>query len=255
MSTGVDVMLKRVSIRRFKKDPVGEDALNKILLAGQRSPSPGGFQAYSIIIVDDTERLSKIGEATRQKFIAKAPVFILVCVDIRRFRGVLDRLGHDYHLKHGAGLYAKLFSIVEASIVAQSMATAALFMGLESCFVGAVFYAMEEISHVLDLPQGVVPFLGLCLGYPQEAPPLRPRWPLQTVVHRNKYRETTTEEIDRYLKLADEAMKREGYYQKYSEKETSHTDHLKWKTQNSEWIEAHDRSARNFLIRNGLALT
>jgi nitroreductase len=248
-------MLKRVSIRRFRKDPVGEDALNKILLAGQRSPSPGGFQAYSLVVVDDFEKLSRIGEATRQEFISKSPVLILVCVDIRRFRTMLNHLGHDYHLKHGAGLYAKLFSIVEASIVAQSIATAALFLGLGSCFVGAIFYAMKEVSEVLGLPQGVIPLLGLCLGYPDEFPPVRPRWPFEVVVHRNKYNETTTEEIDNYLRLADEAMKREGYYRKYSGRETSYTEHLKWKTQTSEWIEKHDRSAKEFLVQNGLALT
>lgn len=255
MSAPVDMMLKRVSIRRFKRDPVREDILNKILLAGQRSPSPGGFQAYSLLVVDDAEKLSRISEATRQRFITESPVFILVCVDIRRFRAMLDRLGHDYHLRHGAGLYAKLFSIVEASIVAQSMATAALCMGLGSCFVGGVFYAMKEISEVLDLPQGVIPLLGLCLGCPDESPPLRPRWPLEIAVHRNRYRETTAEEIDNYLRLADEAMKQEHYYQKYSGQETSYTEHLKWKTQTSEWIEKHDRSAREFLVRNGLGLT
>jgi FMN reductase (NADPH) len=255
LSTAVEIMLKRTSIRRFTKHAVGEDVLNRILLVGQRAPSPGGFQAYSLIIVDDAEKLSKIGEATRQTFITKAPVFILVCVDMRKFRKVLDHLGHDYHLKHGQGLYAKLFSIVEASMVAQSMATAALLMGLGSCFVGAVFYAMKDVSELLDLPQGVIPLLGLCVGYAEESPPLRPRWPLATVVHRNKYRETTTEEIDNYLRLADEAMEQEEYYQKYSGRETTYTEHLKWKTQATEWISEHDKSARDFLVRNGLALT
>lgn len=255
MSTAVEVMLNRTSIRRFRKEPVADDIVKRIILVGQRAPSPGGFQAYSLIIVDDAGKLSKIGEATRQRFIAKAPVFILVCVDIRRLRIILDHLGHDYHLKHGEGLYAKLFSIVEASVVAQNMATAALLMGLGSCFVGAVFYAMKDVSEVLDLPQGVIPLLGLCIGYPEESPPLRPRWPLPTIVHRNKYREITTEEIDNYLRLADETMKREGYYQKYSGRETTYTEHLKWKTQATEWIREHDKSVRDFLVRNGFALT
>lgn len=255
MNTAVDMMLKRTSIRRFRKDPVNDDILSKILLVGQRAPSPGGFQAYSLVIVDDDEKLSKIAQATRQRFIEKTPVFILVCVDMHRFRLVLDRLGHDYHLKHGGGLYAKLYSVVEASIVAQNMATAALLMGLGSCFVGAVFYAMQDISEVLDLPQGVIPLLGLCLGYPEESPPLRPRWPIEIVIHRNKYRETAMEEIDNYLTSADEAMKREEYYQKYSGREISYTEHLKWKTQTTKWIEEHDRQARDFLIRMGFALT
>jgi len=255
LNAAVEMMLSRTSIRRFRKDPVGEDTLKRILLVGQRAPSPGGFQAYSLVIVDDAQKLSKIGDATRQKFIAKAPVFVLVCVDIRRFRMMLDRLGHDYHLKHSEGLYAKLFSIVEASMVAQNIATAALLMGLGSCFVGAVFYAMKDVSEVLDLPEGVIPLLGVCLGYPEESPPLRPRWPLEIVVHRNKYREVTTEQVDNYLSLADEAMKREKYYQKYSKRETTYTEHLKWKTQATEWIREHDKSARDFLIRNGFALT
>ena len=248
-------MLNRVSIRRFKNKPITENELNLILLAGQRSPSPGGFQAYSLIVVNDPEKCSRISEAIKQSFVKKAPVFILVCVDMRRFRAVLDRLGHDYHLRHGSGLYAKLFSIVEAGIVAQSMASAALFMGLGSCLVGAVFYAMKEISDILDLPKGVVPLIGLCLGYSDESPPLRPRWPLERVVHMNKYQDITKEEIDHYLKLANEAMEREGYYRKYSGKDTSYEEHLKWKTQTSEWIREHDDSAKEFLIRNDLSLT
>jgi nitroreductase len=248
-------MLKRTSIRRFREQPVDEDTLRTVLLAGQRTASPGGFQAYGLIIVDDAEKRSRIGEITRQRFIAGAPVFILVCVDMRRFRMMLDHLGHDYHLRHGQGLYAKLFSIVEAGMVAQNMATAALLMGLGSCFVGAVFYEMEEVSKLLGLPQGVVPLLGLCLGYPAESPPLRPRWPLANIVHKNKYQEATTEDIDRYLAMADEMMKQEDYYRKYSGQETTFTEHVKWKTQATKWIEEHDRSARDFLIRNGLALT
>jgi len=248
-------MLNRTSVRRFRRDPVGEDVLKKILLAGQRAPSPGGFQAYSLVIVDDADKLSKIAEATRQRFITQAPVFILVCVDIRRFRMMLDRLGHEHHLKHGEGLYAKLFSIVEASMVAQNMATAALLMGLGSCFVGAVFYAMKDVSEVLDLPEGVIPLLGLCMGYPGESPPHRPRWPLGTIVHRNEYREPAPEDVDSYLRLADDTMQRERYYEKYSGRETTYSEHLKWKTQSTEWIREHDRSARDFLVRNGLALT
>jgi FMN reductase (NADPH) len=249
------MMLRRVSIRRFKKEPVKENDLDLILLAGQRSPSPGGFQAYSLIVVNDSKKRSRISEAVRQSFVKEAPVFVLVCVDMRRFRAVLDRLGHDYHLKHGSGLYAKLFSIVEASIVAQSMAAAALFMGLGSCFVGAVFYAMKEITDILDLPLGVIPLVGLCLGHPDESPPPRPRWPLRCVVHVNKYQDISTHEIDSYLKLANEAMEDEGYYRKYSGKDASYEDHLKWKTQSSEWIRKHDDSAKEFLIRNDLRLT
>ena len=255
MSTAVDVMLQRTSIRRFRKDPVGEEILNRILLAGQRTASPGGFQPYSLIIVDDQEKRSKIGRITHQRFVEESPAFILVCVDMRRFRMMLDHLGHDYHLRHSQGLYAKLFSIVEASMVAQNVATAALLMGLGSCFVGAVFYEMENVSNALNLPQGVIPFLGICVGYPAESPPLRPRWPVGAVVHRNEYRDTATEEIKEYLRVADEAMKQEGYYQKYSGKETTYTEHLKWKTRATGWIEEHDVAAKDFLIRNGLKLT
>jgi hypothetical protein len=71
----------------------------------------------------------------------------------------------------------------------------------------------------------------------------------------NKYQDITKEEIDSYLKLANEAMEREGYYRKYSGKDTSYKEHLKWKTQTSEWIREHDDSAKEFLIRNDLSLT
>lgn len=184
----------------------------------------------------------------------KAPLFILVCVDLRRFRKLLDHLGHDYHLKHGYGMYAKVFSIVDAVLAAQHVSTAALCYGLGTCFVGAIFYAMEEVAAAVGLPDGVVPLMGLCVGYPDESPPIRPRWPLEVITHRNGYRETREDEIEKYLRSAEQALRDEAYYKKYSRRDYGFRDHLVWKTKMSEWIKAHDEAVLAFMRKNGLTL-
>jgi hypothetical protein len=75
------------------------------------------------------------------------------------------------------------------------MALAAESLGYGICFIGGVMDAALEIARLLELPQGVVPLFGLTIGVPDEDPPVRPRMPLRVLVHENKYRDYTSEDL------------------------------------------------------------
>jgi hypothetical protein len=53
-----------------------------------------------------------------------------------------------------------------------------------------------KIIEILNLPKGVVPVATLVMGYPEEAPKLTDRLPLNGVVHHEKYKDYTNRDID-----------------------------------------------------------
>ncbi len=149
---------------------------------------------------------------------------------MRRLALTLDVLGYNHYLKHGKGHALKIFSIVDASLAAENMAIAAECYGLGSLFIGSVL-ANEELIRVLGLRKGVLPISLLCIGYPDEKPPLRPRFPLSLVLQMDGYIDPSKEEIESSLKRMNDLLDEEGYYRKYSKKGPSYkySDHIKRK--------------------------
>jgi nitroreductase len=236
------------------KKRVSLSLIEKILSAGQRAPTACSFQTYSFIVTQSATKKKRVADLSGQSFVKNAPLFVLVCADLRRFRRVLDTIGHDYHLKHGHGLTTVLYSIIDATLAAENIVTAAECYGLATCLVGAILNEIEAISEVFHLPEGVLPLFGISIGYGAEDPPLRPRWPLKAVMHHEVYREISFREIVEYLNYADEELRREGYYSKYSRRKYGYRDHLRFKTEMSNWIARVDRKLSRFIVRNGFSL-
>lgn len=203
-----------------------------IVRAGQRAPSACNLQTYSIIWVRDEKLKDRVLDASKvSDSIRSAPVVLVICADIRRLSLTLDHLRHEHCLRHGYGYALKAMSIIDACLVAENMTLAAECLGLGSVFIGTAF-ANKELIEALKLPPGALPLMLLCIGYPDEKPPIRPRLPIKSILHVDEYREPTDEEIDSFLKIMDEELRREGYYQKYSGQgeKYDYTEHIKRKT-------------------------
>jgi hypothetical protein len=56
-----------------------------------------------------------------------------------------------------------------------------------------------ELVKLLDLPKGVLPFVLLCIGYPDESPPVRFRLPISAIIHENGYKLPSTELLRKYF--------------------------------------------------------
>ena len=59
--------------------------------------------------------------------------------------------------------------------MAQSLVTAAESESLGICYIGGIRNNPGPVSALLRLPQGVYPVFGLCLGYPDQDPEIKPR--------------------------------------------------------------------------------
>ncbi|MEM3004763.1 MAG: nitroreductase family protein, partial [Candidatus Bathyarchaeia archaeon] len=166
-------ILERRSVRRFKPKPVSRKLLNLVVKAGQRAPTSCGAQFYSLIEIDDARKRKAIIKMTgRNRALESAPVWIFVCSDAARTTMMFRTLRIDCRLGE---LTRLIHSLIDASLAAENMVTAAESLGLGSVFTIYHWRALGEISKLLGLPEGVLPILLLCIGHPDERPPLRPR--------------------------------------------------------------------------------
>jgi hypothetical protein len=115
--------------------------------------------------------------------------------------------------------------------MAENMTIAAECYGLGSVFIGSAL-ANKKAIEALNLPKGVLPLTLLCIGYSDEQPPTRPRWPLKSIFHIDQYRDVAEKEIESSLEQMDVALDKEGYYRKYSGRKQAYRyrDHIMSKT-------------------------
>jgi len=97
-------------------------------------------------------------------------------------------------------------SFQDTVICAQGIATAAESVGLGSVYVGLVLECLIELRELFGLPDGVLPVVLLCLGYPQSTPQPASKLGPEVVVHDEIYEE-----------LGDEALG-EAFDRKYQGK-------------------------------------
>ncbi|MBE0635356.1 nitroreductase family protein, partial [Candidatus Bipolaricaulota bacterium] len=170
MHPPLDILMSHRTIRSFKADPVDAETLDLILKAGTRAATPAEMQFYSLIVVDDPEMLKKLD--------VRSPVAIVACVDLHRHNRWMA-------MRQGAPLQGTtrdlLFCFWDVALTLQNMAIAAESLGL------GTLTAIRELYGLFDLPEGVYPAAVLALGYPDEDPALRSRFPLEAVVHHAFY--------------------------------------------------------------------
>ncbi|MEM3616064.1 MAG: nitroreductase family protein [Candidatus Methanomethylicia archaeon] len=214
----LEVIMNRRTIRKFKNTPIPEEIVYKLIEAGQRAPTACSLQTYSIIWVKDDKIRKEVYEACgKQSFILEAPITLVVCADVRKILKIVDAIDECNNQKMECGYEVKLFSIIDATLAAQNLVIAAESLGLSSVYVGTAL-ANKRLIELLKLPNGVLPLYLICIGYPDENPPIRPRLPTKIMLSINQYREPDPNELIEAAKIMIEKLKEEGYYEKYSKR-------------------------------------
>lgn len=183
----IDCLMTHRSIRRFKPDPVPAELLDEILRAGTRAASAGNLQAYSLVVIDDPERL--------EKMTFKAPLAIVALVDLYRLKRWFELNDAPFYFDQAVNVFIAYW---DAVIALQNVVVAAESFGLGTVYVGLVL--SKDVQEWLGAPEYVFPAGLVFIGYPDESPELRPRLPLEAVVHRNSYHVPTDEEIRAYYR-------------------------------------------------------
>lgn len=189
----IETIHQHRSIRKYKSDQIPEDLLEDILEAGLRASSSGNMQTYSIILTSDQVLREQLYEAHfRQTMVLEAPHLLTFCADFHRMRQWL-------RLSEAADNFDNFMSFmvaaIDAILVSQNVALAAESKGLGICYLGSTFSNCDRVGRILNLPSNVVPVVGFTLGYPDEAPPLRDRLPLDGLVHHETYQDYDDERI------------------------------------------------------------
>ena len=87
---------------------------------------------------------------------------------------------------------------MDATIIAQNLLVTAESLGLGGVYIGSVRNDIDKLSELLKLPKGIVPLFGMCLGYPDQDPAMRPRLPNSVIVSTNQYEPASKAELDAF---------------------------------------------------------
>jgi len=187
------ILFEHSSVRIFLSRKVPENVLKRVIEAGLHSASAGNLQPYSIIKVEDEGRKKLLAELCLQKFISKAPVLLVFCLDFHR----LERWANLSSAPFTAAKSFRHFwvAFIDVSICAQTICTAAESFGLGSVYIGTIIESAERVRDVLKLPEKVFPIILVCLGYPSVRPKPQKKLGYNIIVSNEEYREPSDEEL------------------------------------------------------------
>ncbi|HID25252.1 MAG TPA: nitroreductase family protein [Thermoplasmata archaeon] len=166
-----EIIQRRHSVRSFLDKKPSMSLIYDILEYANLAPSAGNLQARDFIIVDDSELKERLSVAAlNQRFIAEAPITIVVCANLRRIAP---------YGKRGRELYC----IQDVAAAVEHILLLAVDHGLGGCWVGA--FDENMVSRILNLPSHVKPLAIIPIGYPRGETVSTPRMNIRTLTHCN----------------------------------------------------------------------
>lgn len=166
----MDTILKRRSIRRYTEKEVSDDLIKKLLKAGMAAPSAGNAQTWEFVVIDQADIMEKIPKIHRYaQMVPEASKLILVC-------GNKDLEKYDD------------FWIQDCSAASQNILLAATANDLASVWLGVypVQKRIDALKKLLNLPDNLIPFSIIPVGYPAAEKEPNDRY-IESKVHYNKF--------------------------------------------------------------------
>jgi nitroreductase len=206
MNVILAAQLAHKSIRQYTDQPIDSALLQQLIECAQGAASSSFIQAYSLVRVTNKENRQKIATlAGGQKWIESAAEFLVICADLTRVeycskqQGLGELAGNTEHF---------IAATTDATFMAQNLMLGAESVGLGAVFIGGIRNDPAQLAELLNLPDQVYPIFGLCLGWPDATPDLKPRLPVEVILHQDSY-DSGRCEAD--VKAYDEQI--QAYYQ------------------------------------------
>ncbi len=202
MNETIDVLKNHRSIRKFTSQAVEQELIETFIQAGQCAATSSFIQGCTVIqITSPTLREKLYQYAAEQPYVKSAPVFLVFCADMQRHQRACDM--HRSPMLSG---FTEQFltASIDCALFAQNIMIAAESAGLGGCYIGALRNRVAEVDKLLNLPELVYPVFGMCLGYPDQNPEIKPRLPLSVVFKQERYDDsqdsTTIREYDKRVR-------------------------------------------------------
>ena len=176
------------SIRKFTDQPVTDEMVNDIITAGMSAATSSNLQGTTVIRVRNADTRSAIATlAGGQTYVETAGAFFVWCADLHRSAVACEMAGGDFH----AGMTEHfMIATVDCALAAQNAVVAAESLGLGICYIGGIRNDPAQVASLLELPEQVAPLFGLCLGWPDQDPAIKPRLPLSVTLKEETYDES-----------------------------------------------------------------
>lgn len=150
----MSIIYSRRSVRNYQNKEVEHALVMELLRAAMHAPSAGNAQPWHFVVVRSAEKKQSIAQVhPYAKMVLQAPVVILVCADptLEIYKG---------------------FWVQDCSAATMNILLRAVELGLGAVWCG--IYPNEErvkaFRKIFNLPEHVVPFSLVPVGYPAEAP-------------------------------------------------------------------------------------
>jgi FMN reductase [NAD(P)H] len=195
-------VLMRRTQRRYAARVVPDSIVRLLLAAAFSASSKSDFQQASVVWLKDRERRDRLGALfPDMPWIGSAPVFLVFLGDARR----LDRLAARHRIAPGNGTLEGFFNAtVDAALALQTCILAAETLDIGTCPISVLRNRIAEVAAILELPDGVFPVAGLCLGYPAQAGFISMRLTTDATVHVDRYDDSSMiETVDAYDRRRD----------------------------------------------------
>ena len=166
----MDAILSRRSIRAYTSQAVPDDVVTELLQGAMSAPSAGNEQPWHFLVLTDRQILNEIPTFhAYSQMLREAPLAILVCGDERleKYQG---------------------YWVQDCSAATENILIAVQAKGLGAVWLG--IYPVEErvvaMRALLGIPDHVIPFSLISIGYPAEQKPRAHRYD-PSRIHQNRW--------------------------------------------------------------------
>jgi nitroreductase len=148
----IEAILSRRSIRKFRKKSIPDSLIKGLISIGMSAPSAGNEQPWHFIVITDTQILNNIPSFhPHSQMLKDASAAITVCLDKK--------------LETHKGM-----GVQDCSAATENILIAINAYGLGGVWLG--IYPREErvngMRKLLNIPEHVIPFSLISIGYPAE---------------------------------------------------------------------------------------
>ncbi len=163
-------IMSRTSVRSYTDKAISADTVEMLLRAGMAAPTARNSQPWHFVVIKDRTKMDEIAAKSHQEQMLKeSQLFIVVCGDMNK---TLEGEGREYWIQDC------------------SAATENILLAVNALGMGAVWTGIYPISErvalyneMLQLPENLVPFCNIVIGYPAEQPTPKDKWKVENVTY------------------------------------------------------------------------
>lgn len=164
-------IMTRTSVRKYSDKEISPDKIETILKAGMAAPTAGNRQPWEFYVVRDTNIIKQFPKVTKyaDPMAQYTKVAIVAC----------GKPSVSFPTE-------PLYWVQDVSAASENILLSAHAMGLGAVWCGVYpgEDRVETLRGLLNIPENLVPFNIICLGYPDADPMIKDKWKPEKIHYR-----------------------------------------------------------------------